>query len=139
MTINFGDAQVVTLVADANTPGSLSAYAGTRLVWPAGLALPPLGQLDVLVFESLGGIQIPGYLRHGTNGLEWVMQGALDPIVQALNAIPGTDGWVSDAAKALYQNIGGQLLARGVTLADTRTALTQLYQGAVSNYVAAHP
>ena len=138
MTITIGDSQVVTLVADTFTPPELTGFAGIRIIWPAGLQQPTLGVPDTLVIQ---GQSLPGYLRvnNETSQLEWVMAAAVDPIVQALNQIPGTQGWTSDAAKSVYQNIGGSLLGAGVTLSDARTALTQLYSAAVTDYVAAHP
>ncbi len=138
MPISFGPATIITLVADNNTPQPLQQFTGVRLIWPESRTAPPLGVPDVMDFESFG-VQIPGYLRDNGGTLEWVMQPAIDPIVQALNAIPGPDGWQSEAAKALYQNIGGTLLGQGVSLVDARNVLTQLYQGAVANFVAAHP
>ena len=137
MTINLGTVDMVTFVIDTNTPDALKQYAGVRLLVGPGLTIPPPGTFDTLV---ISGVSVPGFLREtGTGTYEWVMQPALDPIVAALNAIPGTDGWVSNAARELYRNIGGAMLSRGLTLTETGTALKQLYQGAVSNYVAAHP
>lgn len=138
MAITFGPAVIITLVADENTPPALAGLTGVRLIWPDSRQQPALGVPDVMDFESFG-VQIPGYLRVSNGQYEWLMQPSIDPIVQALNAIPGPDGWVSEAAKALYQNVGGSLLANGVSLPEAKTILTQLYQGAVGNFVAAHP
>ena len=136
MTIDLGAGEVITLVSDSGTPAELTQYAGIRIVWPAGRDLPPLAQYEDLVVV---GVHVGGYLRDNNGNLQWVMQGAQDPIVAALDAIPGADGWASGPAKDLYANIGGQLMGRGITLQEARTALTQLYQAAVTNYVAAHP
>jgi hypothetical protein len=134
--IEFGPGDLVTLVADSGTPAELTQYAGIRLVWPKDRALPPLSQYEDLVIL---GIHAAGYLRNNNGNLQWVIQGLQDPIVAALEAIPGADGWQSDVAKGMYANIGSQLMGRGITLIEAKTALTQLYQSAVANYVAAHP
>jgi hypothetical protein len=136
MTINLGSVPMVTFVIDADTPDALKQYAGIRLLIGPGLATPPMGTRDTLI---ISGVSVPGYLRQGTQTLEWVMQGAVDPVVAALDAIPGVDGWQAPAAKALYANIGQAMLERGITLAETKYVLTQAYTGAVANYVAAHP
>lgn len=136
MAIEFGASDIVTLTADASTPAELTGYAGIRLIWPANRQLPPIGRPDVLVVQ---GVQVPGYLSSSGGELKWVMTAAIDPIIQALNAIPGADGWASPAAKALYQNVGGSLLAHEYSLVEARDGLTQLYNAAVENYVAAHP
>ncbi len=136
MPIDLGNPTWVTLVADVGTPQQLAQYAGIRILWPEGRPLPPLARPDTMVVL---GVQLPGYAREGSGGVEWVMTPAGDPVVQALEAIPAPDGWESPAAKAVFQNVGSALLAKGFTLAEARTGLTQLYQAAVGNHVAAHP
>lgn len=137
MTIQFPNTKILTLVSDASTPPNLVQFAGIRIIWPDGITQPTIGVPNTLVIQ---GQELPGYLRTAGDGsYEWVLTGGIDPIVQALNGIPGADGWASPSARDIYANIGGQLLGKGVTLNDVRTALTQLYNGAVSNYVAAHP
>lgn len=139
MAIVLGPSNLVTLVSDAGTPTNLTGFAGVRLVWPQGLQMPTPGVRDVLqVTVGQSSYTIPGYLRT-SNGNEWVMQAAEDPIVVALNAIPGADGWQSAPAKAVYANIGQQMLDQGFTLTTTQNVLTQLYQAAVGNHVTAHP
>jgi hypothetical protein len=139
MTIVLGPSQIVTLVADAGTPQDLAGFAGIRLIWPANLPLPTPGVRDVLeVTVGQTTYTIPGYLRT-SNGQEWVMQAPVDPVIEALNAIPGADGWVSQSAKDSYASVGQAMRDHGLTLTDAKALLMQLYQGAVSNYVAAHP
>jgi hypothetical protein len=139
MPIVLGPSQVVTLVSDSGTPANLTGLAGIRLVWPAGLPLPAGGARDVLeVTVGQTTYIIPGYLRTN-NGMEWVMQAPVDPVVTALNSIPGADGWQSAAAKQKFAEVGRQLLDQGHTLTTAQGVLAQLYQAAVSNYVAAHP
>lgn len=137
MAINLGTVPMVTFVIDMNTPEQLKQYAGVRLLIGPGLAVPSVGTFDTLV---INGVNVPGFLREGSGGnFEWVMQPGADPIMQALNSIPAGDGWKSEAAKALYQNIGAALLAKGISLGEALQVLKQAYQGAVSNFVAAHP
>lgn len=136
MPIDLGNPTWVTLVSDSGTPAELAQYAGIRLLWPEGMALPPLAVPNTLIIL---GVQVPGFAREGSPGLEWVMTPAGDPVVQALNTIPGSDGWANPAAKDVYQNLGGALLAKGFTLTEARVGLTQLYTAAVSNFVTAHP
>lgn len=137
MTIEFGPSIIVTLTADSATPAELVQYQGIRLIWPESRAMPPIGRPDTLVVQ---GVSVPGYLTdNGQGGRNWVMTAAVDPIVQALNAIPGADGWASDAAKAVYSNVGAALLGHGFQLGEARDGLIQLYQATVANYVAAHP
>lgn len=131
--IDFGNPTWVTLVSDSGTPPHLVQYAGIRLLLPQGIALPALGAHDTLVVL---GVELPGYSRTGSGGFEWVMTPAVDPVIAALNSIPGPGGWKSEAAKALYANIGGALLGQGITLTEVKTALTQLYQGAITNHLA---
>lgn len=136
MTIDLGSVPMVVFVIDAATPDPLKQYAGVRLLVGPGLAVPPLGRFDTLI---ISGVQVPGYLRQGAETLEWVMQPAVNPAAQALESIPGPDGWASPVAKDLYANVGSALLARGISLAEAKQAMTQLYQGAVANFTAAHP
>ena len=136
-TIDLGNVPMISFVADANTPQHLQQYAGVfKLLIGPGIDLPPLGQFQTLV---ISGISVPGYLRQGDNGLEWLMQATPNPAAQALESIPGADGWASPAAKAVYAEIGEALLARGVSLAEAHYAETKLYQAAVLNYTTAHP
>lgn len=136
MAIDIGPVTWVTFVSDVGTPANMTQYAGIRLLWPQATPLPQLGKRDVLVVL---GLSIPGYSRVGSNGIEWVMQAALDPIVVALDSIPGTDGWASASSRTTFSNLGTSLLAQGIGLADAKLALTQLYQASVANFIAAHP
>jgi hypothetical protein len=136
MAIDLGNPTWITLVADSGTPPELAQYAGIRILWPEGRPLPPMARPDTLIVL---GVQLPGYAREGSGGIEWVMTPAGDPVTQALDAIPAPDPWAAPTAKAVYQNIGSALLAKGFTLSEARVGLTQLYQAAVSNHVANHP
>jgi hypothetical protein len=136
-TIDLGNVPLVSFVADANTPANLLQYAGVfKLLIGPDVQLPAMGEFHTLV---ISGVSVPGYLRQGVNGLEWLMQPAPDPAAQALDAVPGADGWKSAAARNKYREIGAQLLARGVTLSEAQYVLSQLYQAATTNFVAAHP
>lgn len=141
MTINFGPGQIVTLVADDGTPPELTGLHGIRLVWPVGLPLPaPAARDTIVAVVANQTYTMPGYLRTGGDGgYEWVLQPPVDPVVAALNSIPGADGWQSEQAKGAYATLGQTLLDRGLSLTEAKNALTAVYQAAVTNYVTAHP
>lgn len=136
MAVNLGNPTWLTLVTDSSTPAGLAQYAGRIIGIPAGVTLPTT--YDTI---TVSGVTVPGYARPapGGNGMEWVMQPATDPNIAALNAIPGPGGWTDTAARDTYANIGRALLGVGVSGADVRGGLKQLYDAAVANYVAAHP
>lgn len=134
--IDLGTLPVVRFVSDLNTPEHLQQFSNWRLILGPGVTPPAPGSFDTL---KINGVTVPGFLREGTGEWEWVMQAAIDPVVAALEAIPGPDGWQSASARAVYQSVGGQMLAAGVELTAARTILTSCYNGAVENFVTAHP
>lgn len=136
MAVNLGNPTWVTLVADADTPAAFTAYAGRIIGIPPGITLPTTH--DTI---TVSGVTVPGYARPGPggNGVEWVMQAAVDPNIAALNAIPGPAGWTDTSARDVYKTLGAALLTLGVPGTNVRTGFKQLYDAAVADYVAAHP
>ncbi len=142
MSINLTNDTWLTLVADAGTPEGLVGYAGVRLLLDADdlPKFPAPGVVDDLV-TPLG--TVPGYWRPavlpGNSGYEWVMSAGQDPVQQALDAIPGPDGWQSPTARTAAGEVGGKMLAQGYSLGEAQFELTKMYGAAVENFVTAHP
>lgn len=134
MTVSLPNTIWLELVADETTPAHLVEYAETRILLSEtqAAAFPQPGVHDF--FEVLGA-QIYGYVRAAQDGsgYEWVMQSTPEPIVVAVQGIPGVQGWTNQAAGAVYVNLGRELLARGNSIAEVVYALTQLYNAARAN------
>jgi hypothetical protein len=137
MPLNLGQQEFITLVADADTPANLVAWANVRIGIPVDRQdeLPPLGTIDSITVENVGTVW--GYLRRDTVGnLQFVMAAPVNPNVTAINAIPSAGAWTDLAARSVYYTIGQALLGFGVSGPDLRTGLQQLYAAAVANATA---
>lgn len=132
MPITLDNEIWLRLVADETTPEHLEPYDGVRiLLTPSQAAqFPPQGQHD---FFTVLGAQVYGYVRpanDGSGSYEWVMQPTPEPIVVAVQGIPGPQGWTNEQAGAVFVNLGRELLARGSSIGEVTYALTQLYNAA---------
>jgi hypothetical protein len=134
IVLDVGNPQWLTFVADPSTPQAQAVYNGYTVPVPAGVVIPT--SIDSI---TIAGIVFWGYARQGTNNAEWVMQPQPDPNVTAVNAIPGPGGWVSNSARQVYYDTGLYLLQRGISGADLRPGLLNLYNAAVAEYQARHP
>lgn len=134
MPINLGNPTWITLVADSGTPSNVMQYAGMRLPIPASVTLPANGVRDTI---EVSGITVYGYLQDdGVGGRQWLMAPATNPVVEALNAIPGADGWADAGAKSTNASLGQTLLGRGLSLIEVQSGFTQLYNAAKANLLA---
>lgn len=135
MAINLGDLDWFITVADNDTPGNLTQWAGRIVGVPPGTQLPADGRIDSI---TISGITLWGYLRMDPNGnRQWVIAGQPNPNVVAINAIPAHGSWTDLAARQTYYDIGQALLGFGVSGPDLRTGLKNLYGAAVADAVAA--
>jgi hypothetical protein len=134
VAVNLGNPTWVRLVADANTPAGQLQYDNWRIAVPPTTQLPT--GLDSIV---VSGVTLWGYARTVSGQVEWVMQPAANPIVIAVNAIPGAGGWTSLAARQEYYDIGLALLQLGVPGADLAPGLKRLHDAALANRQAANP
>jgi hypothetical protein len=135
MTYNLGDPEWFVTVADADTPASLTQWAGRIIGVPPNTPLPPEGTIAEIV---VAGLNLWGYLRRDQNGnRQWVIAGQPNPNVVAVNAIPQRGQWTDLSARNIYYTIGQALLGMGVSGGDLRPGLANLYNAAVADYVAA--
>ena len=116
------------------TPENLMVYAGRLIgLTEQQVAVFPTDHFDILIID---GQQVPGYYTSpGGNEHFWFMQPFPDPNQQAVDIIPGQQGWADPNAKQVYYNIGSALLGLGVPGANVRAGLKQLYDAAVQTHV----
>jgi len=135
MPLDLGNPTWLEIVADGSTPPEVLTYVGIRIPVPENITLPTLGVQDTL---TVSGITVHGYVRDdGSGGYQWLLTPAVDPNIAALSAIPGVAGWTSTTARDVYASLGGALLGMGVPGASVRSGFKQLYDAAITNFVAA--
>lgn len=129
MPVDLGTGRYVVLAADADTPPELAPYAGRTIPIPAAVALP-VGQ-DALIWN---GVTYWGFARtnSATGETEWVLSAQQNPNLVALNKLPGPGGWLVPASRTAVLTIGRNLLKAGLTGADLRPAMQQLFSAIVA-------
>ena len=131
MAVQLPNTIWLKLVADESTPDHLEPYAGTRILLgpDQAAAFPEPGKHDSF---SVLGADIWGFVRpaQSGDGYEWVMQSTPEPLVVAVQGIPGPQGWTNEQAGAVFINLGRELMQRGNSLGEVVFALTQLYNAA---------
>jgi hypothetical protein len=132
MAVVAGNPVWVTLKANAQTPAGLTQYAERIVGLPEGTVAP--AGYDVL---TVSGLSIPGTAQQIAGQWTWLMGPAQDPLITALDAIPGAGGWSSPSARQVYLDQGAALLRDyGVTAATLLPGLKQFYDAAVAEHLA---
>lgn len=122
----------ITLVADGQTPAQFTQYAG-RIIGLPHDTVAPTGY-DVL---TVSGLSIPGRAQQVAGNWQWVMGPAADPLIVALDAIPGAGGWRSPQARQVYLDQGSALLRDyGVSGSTLLPGLKNFYDAAVQEHLA---
>lgn len=128
----FDELLPVTLVADADTPVELASHAGRTLGLEPTTDLPTDGS-GVLLGK------FPGYARNTGAGWEWVIGPAQDPLLRAINRLPGTAGWTDLEARRVWRQRFRQMRENGVPSTLLQQWAPELYAAAVANHIAAPP
>lgn len=141
MPLDLGIRTLMYLVVDPDSPPQWSAWGEKPIpLTPAELAALPAGidTIKVTLTDATGTSEttIPGISRTVNGRLEWLIRPLPDPVVTMFQALPGPDGWVDLAARDTWATIGQALLSKGVTPAEMVAGYPQLYNAAVSNYIA---
>jgi hypothetical protein len=127
---DLGDPIWIQVIAVAETPPELAGYHGRHLSVPNTAVMPPLGTRGIVV---VSGVHVPGYLRDGLGGYEWVMMPPVDPIDALVDSLPGPQGWSDAGARGTWLSIAGALRGYGVTGSDLAGGLPALYNAARAN------
>jgi hypothetical protein len=128
MPIDLGTGRYLVLAADLDTPDDMLPYVGRIIPIPDDLVLPT-GQDSI----TWNGVTYWGFVRAGATGdTEWVMSAAQNPNLVALDQLPGPDGWLVPESRNTVLMIGRQLLRSGLTGAELRPAMQQVYSAIVA-------
>jgi hypothetical protein len=122
----------ITLVADANTPDSLKPYAGSKYGIPPSTPLPTDG--TGVLFGKF-----PGYARNVGSGWEWILGEAQNPMLKALNLIPGPGGWVVPESRNVWRRNFRKMMENGVPAPMLQTIASELYWAADADVRARPP
>jgi hypothetical protein len=128
----------VVFTADVDTPAESLPYAGqTFLIPPEYLTAIGSGPSNPGVLIGIRGYHVAA----GPTGHQWLMTAPIGNAVRdAILAIPGAHSWTVPAAAATYRNMALVLIRDfGVPAPSAVTALTNLYNAAVTNDHTAAP
>lgn len=119
--IDISDLTQVTFVWDAalGSPTELSKWSGlVAAVPPEYLPLPDRGVL----------FGLRGYSRtDGAGGLQWVLQGDVDPLDQFVDSLTGRGGWTNLTARTAVKTMIGRLFNAGIPRGTIASQFPQLY------------
>ena len=121
------DLRWVTFAADADTPADLLPNVGRQIGIPPAVDLPR-------DFGTL--FDIPGYARQDATGWTWVMGPPADPLLRAINRIPGTGGWTDTEARRVWRRTAVRLREAGVSGPDLQAWLPEMYAAALAENTA---
>jgi hypothetical protein len=127
---DLGDPIWIQVVAVAETPPGMVGYNGRYLSVPTQAVLPPLGTRGII---RVSGVDVPGYLRQGAGGYEWVMMPPVDPVIALVDSLPGPQGWSDLPSRDTWRSIADYLRGLGVSQPDLSNGLTALYSSARTN------
>lgn len=130
---DLGNPTWIKTVADGQTPGDLAQYANRYPSVAEGVQMPPLGTRGIII---VSGVSLPGYLRQGAEGYEWVIQPLVDPLDAVVDALPGPVGWSDTPSRDVWRNIARALRGYGVGYGDLGYGLPALYNAAKVNLLA---
>lgn len=125
--VDVSQLSMIKYVADADTPNNLQQYHGLVVGIPPDLP----AQLPTTEDGRTNLYGVFGYARTGAEGLEWVMTDRVGRAFrQALNNVPGTDGWHDLAARQAVRQVARELLSRGFTEVDALSVVQRIHDAA---------
>lgn len=130
---DLGNPTWIRTVADGTTPADLVQYANRYPSVAEGVPMPPVGTRGII---QVSGVQLPGYLRQGTEGYEWVILPLVDPLDALVDSLPGPQGWTNAEAKGTWRSIARVLRGYGISGGDLATGLPALYAAERVNLLA---
>jgi len=130
---DLGNPTWIRTVADATTPADLVQYANRYPSVAEGVAMPPVGTRGII---QVSGVQLPGYLRQGAEGYEWVILPLVDPLDAVVDALPGPQGWTDLGSRDTWRAIARVLRGYGISFSDLSSGLPALYAAERVNLLA---
>lgn len=130
---DLGNPTWIRTVADALTPADLIVYANRYPSVAEGVTMPPVGTRGII---QVSGVQLPGYLRQGVEGYEWVIQPLVDPLDALVDGLAGPGGWTDTPSRETWRSIARILRGYGIAGSDLAAGLPALYAAERVNLLA---